>query len=274
MILALLLLLTRFEAVEPHMGTLVRVVVYADSAEQAHPAMRAAFARVREIDERLSDYRDDSEVSKLCRAPAGTPVRVSKDLSTVLASSLEWWSRSGGAFDVTAGRLVRAKGRSGEIRFDARENTVILPENVRLDFGGIAKGYAADEMLAVLRAHGLTRALVAAGGDIVAGDAPPGKKGWRVGAGSSDRVVILENRAVSTSGDSGQFLVEGVEKMSHIVDARTGEPSAFGRQITVVAPRGIDADACATTLKILGPKGLPNLPAGYEVIVTDAPTAY
>ena len=138
-----------------------------------------------------------------------------------------------------------------------------LPQ-MQLDAGGIAKGYAADEALAVLSKLGVHAALVAASGDLAFGDAPPGRPGWRIGVDSFDRadkpftyVLMLSNAAVSTSGNSEQNLKIGRQTYSHIIDPRTGMGLTDDLTVTAIAPRGIMADAAATAISVLGcEKGL------------------
>lgn len=244
------------------MGTLARVVVYADSPEQAHEAMRAAFARIREIDDRLSDYKPDSESSRLSTLPAGRAVPVSMDLFAVLEVALRMSQLTGGAFDVTVGRLtkqwrngeaVSGRGRWREVKLDSSSRKVTLKgEGIGLDFGGIAKGYAAEEMVRAMKAKGCPRAMAAVSGDIVVGGAPPGAAGWRIGLGSTERVAVLSNRGISTSGETEQFVERDGVKYSHILDARTGAPLRSGPSVTVVARSGMEADALATALRVLG----------------------
>jgi thiamine biosynthesis lipoprotein len=195
---------TRFEFSEPHMGTLFRIVLYAPDASAATQAARAAFDRIAALDDIMSDYRASSELMRLCQQADGPPVKVSDDLFRVLAAAQDVAKRSGGAFDVTVGpvvRLWRGARRSRrlpdperlaqavklvgyeEIRLDPAAQTVqLLERGMLLDLGGIAKGYAADAALDVLRQYGITRALVAGGGDIAAGDPPPAQEGWRIGS--------------------------------------------------------------------------------------------
>jgi thiamine biosynthesis lipoprotein len=135
-----------------------------------------------------------------------------------------------------------------------------LAPDMRLDFGGIAKGYAADEAVRVLRARGLTRVLVAAAGDVTTGDAPPGQAGWRVEFGASDisnappaRTAWLRNSALASSGDVYQRLeIEG-RRYSHILNPRTGIGLTDHSLVTVLATHGITADALATSVSVLGP---------------------
>ncbi|MCL4793253.1 MAG: FAD:protein FMN transferase [Bryobacteraceae bacterium] len=262
----------RLERAEPAMGTVARIVVEADDERAATAALNAAFARIREIEQRLSDYIDTSEARQLERAPIRAAVPVSPDLYRVLEHGLNLARATGGAFDPTLGRATRAwregktpaKGRYRSVRL-ADGAVVLLAEGIAFDFGGIAKGYAADEALKVLRTRGFPRAMVALSGDIALGDAPADRKGWRVGLGSKDLVEELANRGASTSGDAHQAR----RGESHILDGRAGAARrARPGSVTVIAPTAMEADALATAIHAMGKeeaeKGL--LPkAGFRV---------
>lgn len=192
----------RFEFSQTHMGTLFRIVLYAPDAETARSASSAAFRRIAELDDIMSDYKPTSELIELCARAGGPPVAVSEDLFRVLAAAQDLAERSDGAFDVTVGpvvrlwrrarrrhelpdseRLAKARGLVGyqNLRLDPTARTAQLTqEGMQLDLGGIGKGYAADAALAVLKRHGIQSALVAAGGDIAVSSAPPGQPGWRI----------------------------------------------------------------------------------------------
>jgi len=178
----------RFE--EPAMGTLFRIEVYAPNREQVEPAIELAWRRVHELDAIFSDYKSDSELMRFCHQPAGTKIPLSADLYAILVRCGEITQASRGAFDVTVGplkRLWRQSRRDGALPPPAQlasaraltgwEKVLLHPgqsaslalDGMRLDLGGIAKGYAADAALTVLREHGFDRALVAASGDVVAG---------------------------------------------------------------------------------------------------------
>lgn len=278
--------LKRYELSEPHMGTLFRITLYAPDEATAKKAARSAFARIAELNRIMSDYLEDSELMRLCKTGGTLPVSVGEDLFTILQTSLEVGRLSGGAFDVTVGPVVRLWRRtrrtlelpspaelkkamsvvgSDKIRLDpARRSVQLLVDGMLLDLGGIAKGYAAEEALAVLRRFGITRALIAAGGDIVAGDAPPGAPGWKVAVQAlssveapAEHVLMLRNHAVSTSGDANQFAVIGGKRYSHVIDPRTGMGLVGRRSISVVAKSGTRADAFDTAVGVMGPeKGL------------------
>jgi FAD:protein FMN transferase len=277
--------LRRFESSEPHMGTTFTVVVYAADAARAARASGAAFARVAGLDARLSDYRQTSEAMRLTRDAVGRKVRVSDDLYRVLSLSLAMSRRTGGAFDATVGPLAhlwrrarrqselpqlsdievaRAASGSALVHLDEASRSVRLARaGMRLDFGGIAKGYAADRALDALRETGIRRALVVAGGDVAAGEPPPGESGWRVTIAPFDttspgvaRSLIVAGAAVSTSGDAEQWVDVGGVRYSHIFDPRTGWPLTGRRQATVVARDATTSDMLATTLCVLGQDGL------------------
>ena len=276
--------LERFEYSQPHMGTLVRIVMYAPGAAIADEAADAAFARIAALDQAFTDYRDSSELMRLSRRAGGGPVEVSEDLFRILRAAQRINRDSAGAFDVTVGplsllwrqarrqgelpdavRLSAARARVGhdKLELDDRRRTVRLRDpGMQLDLGGIAKGFAADEAAAVLTNRGIERALIAAGGDIVATHPPPGSAGWRVAIASSriddqaDRpptgFLSLRNAAVSTSGDAEQFVVIGGVRYSHIFDPRTGQALTGRRSVTIVAPSGTTSDALATAVSVLG----------------------
>jgi thiamine biosynthesis lipoprotein len=278
--------LERFEFTEPHMGTAVRVVLYAENAVAARERATAAFSRIAALDDRLSDYRGTSELMALSRAAGGPPLSVSEDLLAVLALAHTFSIRTGGAFDVTIGpvshlwRRARATGEPPaasdlasaqrlvgyrKVQLSSHARRVRLSEpGMMLDLGGIAKGYAADEALQVLARRGTRHALVALGGDVAAGDAPPGTAGWEIGVaplgprGRAFPSITLQRAAISTSGDAEQYLDAAGTRYSHIVDPVTGSAATGRRGVTVIGPNAITADALATAIKVLGPeRGLP-----------------
>ena len=246
----------RYQASEPHMGTLVRITLYADSPDQAQRGFVAAFKRIAELNAILSDYDPNSELSRYCEISPSPELRKVVDHAQKLAA------QTGGAFDITAGALSRLwRDARNHKRVPARNELdqalaasgytkLCQVPGMRLDAGGIAKGYAADEALSTLRRAGIRRALIALSGDIALGDAPPGQRGWRVQV--QDEVMSLANAAVSTSGDEFQFLdVDGV-RYSHIFDPRTGQALRHAPPVSVIAPTGIEADSLATAIAVLG----------------------
>jgi FAD:protein FMN transferase len=270
-----------FEAVEPHMGTLFRIKLYAPSADQAQSAFRLAFARIATLDNILSDYKPESELSRVTTLAVGRSVPVSSDLFHVLVAARRISEDTAGAFDITLGPVIhlwREARKTGQVpspdalreaaklcgyrkmKLDATSRTVEFEQaGMILDPGGIAKGYAADEGLAVLSKAGIKSALVAASGDLAFSDSPPGKNGWSIGIDSFDsarapftKTLVLANSAVSTSGDTEQYLDAGGKHYSHIIDPASDMGLTRRTTVTVVARRGIAADPLATAVDVMG----------------------
>ncbi len=263
------------------MGTTFRIVLYAPQKEAAGKAAAAAFARVAELNRIMSDYLATSELMQLCGKfgqKAGGPVKVSEDLFYVLEKSEEVSKLSDGAFDVTVRPLVilwrharrtqrmpdkkeldDAKALVGyaKMKLDPKEKTVQLTvPGMQIDLGGIAKGYAADEVLKVLAKFDITTALCAAGGDIAVSGAPPDSNGWKIEIAAlpgakEKRYVQLKDAAISTSGDAQQFVVIDGVRYSHIVDPRTGIGLTGRRSVSVIARRGIMSDSMTKVASIL-----------------------
>jgi thiamine biosynthesis lipoprotein len=268
---------TRFEFAQVHMGMEVRVTLFAAESSVARSAAAAAFDRIRKLEDTMSDYRDESEVRRLARRP-GEWVPVSADLFAVLSEAAKLARLSDGAFDPTVGPIValwRAARTIGRLpspdalaaareqvgwrlaELDSLRRAVRLARpGMLLDLGGIAKGFILDEALNAMRAAGVRRALLVAGGDIVAGEAPPGLAGWRIDAAGAGDVIgprarSLANAAFSTSGDSEQFVVIDGVRYSHVVDPRTGRALTNRRRVYVVSGRGVTADGLATALSVM-----------------------
>jgi len=278
--------LGRFEFARTKMAVPMKVVLYALDSVTATEAAEAAYARIDRLNAILSDYDPQSELRRLSDATSeGKPVPVSRDLWQVLTRAQALAEQSDGAFDVTIGpvvRLWRRARRRGQlpsperlrpamdlvgyrfVRLDVDSRTVqLLKPEMRLDLGGIAKGYAADQAIGVLRKFSANRAMIDAGGDIVLADPPPGKTGWRIALapleprGPPSKVLLLANVAVATSGDAWQYVEIAGRRYSHIVDPRTGLGLTDHSSVTVVAPDGVTADGLASAVSILGPqKGL------------------
>ena len=276
--------LTQFQAVEAHMGTLMRITLYAPNRQSAASAFRAAFDRIHQLDQILSDYKSDSELNTICRTAVGHNVRISDDLFRVLVASQQLAEDSAGAFDITQGPLIRlwrtareqhrlperealeeagARGGYRKLHLGSSDRSVMLDQSgMQLDVGGIGKGYAADEALAILTRLGIHSALVAASGDLAFSNAPPGARGWKIGLPAAE-VLELNNAAVSTSGDTEQHVQINGKRYSHLIDPVTKRALTNGVTVTVIAPRCIDSDGLSTTLSILGAESRPQLLKNY-----------
>ncbi|HEY2572756.1 MAG TPA: FAD:protein FMN transferase [Verrucomicrobiaceae bacterium] len=296
-----------FQFSKPEMGSLFQIRLYADNRDDAKRAAAAAFARVEEINQIASDYLPESELSRLNKAPAFEPFAVSADLLVLLEKSLATARMTDGAFDITCAYAVqnwrRAKRqkklptpeqtaramamtdwRSLQLESDRHTVTKLKP-GVLLDLGGIGKGYAANEALLLLQKLGITRALVAASGDIAIGDPPPEEEGWNIALRTfenpeeSDKLIHIRahNCGVSTSGDLHQFLELDGKRWSHIIDPKTGLGLTRRIACTVIAPTAFDSDALDTAMCIMGVerglaliKKLPGYQARFVEMVGDA----
>lgn len=266
------------------MGMPVRVVLYAPTDTVAREAASAAFRRIATLEQVFSSYRSSSDLSHLNERAGTGPVKVPPPLFEVLQRSLRLSRQSDGAFESTAGpyvalwRKARDSGKLPDptalkwastrvgwdkVRLDEERQTVHLTvDSMRVNLGGIAKGYILDRALDTLKTKGVTRALIEAGGDLVVGGPPPDRDGWRVrlpGAGPRGevRTLRLTNAAVSTSGDTHQFVDINGTRYSHVVNPQTGLGLTHSLLVTIVADRGLTADGLATTVGILGPNDGP-----------------
>ncbi len=268
------------------MAVPIKLVFYALDRDSANRAAESVFQRLKQLNGELSDYDPESELRRLCdTAGEGKAVPVSEDLWRVLVHAQALSERSHGAFDVTVGPVVRVWRLARQFKkmppqdlLDRMRQLVgyqtvrLVPEKraveltkrgMRLDLGGIAKGFAMDEALVVLRRHRITQAMIHAGGDVALGDPPPDKPGWTIGIaprepqGPPAFYMSLSRCGVSTSGDKWQYVDLGGKRYSHVVDPKTGLGLTDRCMVTVVAPDGITADGLSKAVGVLGPaKGL------------------
>jgi thiamine biosynthesis lipoprotein len=258
------------------MGTIAEFAVAHRDPLEAQAAIDAAAAALRHVDDTMSCFKPSSDVGRANLAASRMPTAISPETMDVLSESLRWASDSDGAFDPCLGRAIglwdvghrheppappevarlanRQLYRSLELS-DHRGQAVVLfhHEDVRIDLGGIAKGYGVDRAVAALRQHGVEHALVGAGGDLYAlGRAPSGEP-WHVGIQSPDdpsslaASLRLEDAAVATSGDYQQYFVHRNQRYHHLLDPLTGAPRRTAeRSVSVVADTCMAADAGAT----------------------------
>jgi FAD:protein FMN transferase len=294
--------LLRLEDSVDAMGTTYTVVAYAEDQQQLEEAMEAAFTEVRRLDRMLSNYRPESEWSRVNREAAQRPVPVSPELFRLFQACAEFNRQSEGTFDISVGPLMRvwgfykdsgrlpAKGEIsavlgkvgfGNVVLDAQKGTVrFLKPGVELDPGGIGKGYAVDQMAEKLKQHGIRSALVSAGSSSIYGlGSPPNDSGWSVRIRHprmhNDTVaeVQLRDESLSTSGDYEKFFMAEGKMYSHIMDPRTGYPASGVASVSVIAPRTLTSEAWAKPFFILG-RGwaAKNLPEGLRVFLCEDQT--
>ncbi len=274
--------LRRYAFEHPQMGTTFRIVLYASDSAKAAEAAQAAFDRIDMLNRIMSDYDPESELNAVS-ATAGKDhwISISEDLWRVMTVSSEISQQTKGAFDITVGPMVQLWRRSRRkkqlpseealtaakvavgytfLSFNPENKRVKLTrEDMRLDLGGIAKGYATDEALEVLSQKGITCVLVDGGGDIAVGDPPPGQEGWNIGIEVlghdqklTNRTLYLSNCAVATSGDAYRYVELGGVRYSHIIDPDTGLGLTERRKVTIISPSGMMADAYASAVSAMG----------------------
>jgi thiamine biosynthesis lipoprotein len=265
------------------MGVEFRIDLFARSKMDAGRAFEAAFSRIADLEQCLSNYRADSELSQLCTHATKTEsIKVSDELWEVLVYAKHISQLSHGAFDVTIGRVTKlwrrarrqrelpSEQRIGEeLQFVGFEKLILNPldqsvtirtPGLLIDLGAIGKGYAADEALRILEEQGITRAVVNASGDVRFGAAPPNSPGWPTGIGALSDMsppILLQPQsqgAVATSGDAFQFMEIDGKRYSHILDPRTGMPVQVRSSVSVWAATGMMADALASAVSVLGPR--------------------
>jgi thiamine biosynthesis lipoprotein len=263
----------RLERSEEVMGSSFSLVLYGADRARLEAMADLAFREVHRLDAMLSNYRHESEWSRINREAATHPVEVSPELFSVLASCLDYSRQSGGAFDITVGALVKVWGfYNGEGRMPRRADVsdalakvgyrqVLLDPSARtvrfgqrgieLDPGGIGKGYAVDRIVDVLKREGVDAALVSASGSSIYGlGAPPDHpRGWPITIRTprdpeeAAATVFLRNMSLSTSGSYEKFFWAEGRTYSHILDPRTGYPARGASSVSVLAARTLDSEA-------------------------------
>ena len=282
---------------EAIMGTRVAVELWSEDAELATRAMAAVIAELRRTDELMSTYKPESQLSAVNAHAFEGPVEVDPEIIEVVTRSFDFSRMSAGAFDVTYASVgylydYRARQRpSGEqvtaalpavdyrqVQVDSKRNTIrFLRPGMRIDLGGIAKGYAVDRSIEILRELGIEHAMVNAGGDTrLLGDRRG--KPWIVGVRdprNEGRMVTrlpLENEAISTSGDYERYFEEDGVRYHHILVPGTGEVARAVRSATIIGPDATLTDGLSTTVFVLGVKRgmelVSRLP-GIEAVIVD-----
>jgi FAD:protein FMN transferase len=274
---------SKFTFQRPKMGSPFVITVFADDSLILLPIIEKVYLRVDTLNQIFSDYLETSEINTVCHnVKIWQPI--SNELHHVLKISEKANQMSEGAFDVTVGHIVKIWRKVRKTK-QMPENTILLTalhktgfkniqiavdsplirfhtEGVLLDFGGIVKGYAAQEVVDILTKNGFPYCLVDAGGDLVAGKKPrlmPAELGgWKIGVSlpNSDRKLMphllsIENQAIATSGDMYHFFEHKGKRYSHIVNPKTGLGLTHQRNVTVIAPDGATADWLATACSIL-----------------------
>jgi thiamine biosynthesis lipoprotein len=269
------------EATRLSMACVYAIDAYGPDAAALPRIVEEAFDEVDRIDRLMSHYKAESPLSRLNREAATHPVAVEPELFDFIAEAMRYHRESGGAFDITVGPLMKAWGFfRGEGRMPSDEElaaarrhvggahvvlnpldrTIAFDEaGVDLDLGGIAKGYAVDRVVSLLKERKVAAALVSSGGSTIYGlGAPPGRGGWDVtvqdpiDSRKTAMTVTLKDRAVSVAGSSEKSFESGGVRYSHIMDPRTGRPVQGVLSVAVLADTGTAGDALDDALFVMG----------------------
>jgi thiamine biosynthesis lipoprotein len=267
------------------MGTFARVIIVAQNSAIAEKAAEDAFAAIERVDNLMSDFKDDSDIGIVNKEAFQRPVQVSDLTFEVIQRSIGFSKLSDGAFDITVGPLValfrreketqtaatkeeieQAKSKTGyeKLVLDETNRTVrFTVEGMKLDLGGIAKGYGVDKAIEAVKKDGVLGAMVDIGGNIRCFGTPAkGKKTWVVGIQNPDlenekdaglvMKLNITSESISTSGDYQQFVIIDGKKYSHIIDRKTGTSKEELSSVTIITDNATDADALSTTVTVMG----------------------
>lgn len=263
------------------MGTYANVILVTADSVASLPLAKRAHVVLARVDSLMSNWTTTSEVARVNRVAATGPTVVQPEVAKVVDVSLRLWRESDGAFDITVEPLVRLWGFLGgprrvpsedemraaflrvgaqRVHFDSQAGTIRFEnDGVKIDLGGIAKGYAVDVASESLATAGVTNALVDLTGNMRALGSPAGADHWRIGIRDPRdrtpyfaRLSLFGGQGVSTSGKYEQFVAQNGKTYGHILDPRTGRPAEGLISVTVVAANAFDADAWDTPLFVLG----------------------
>lgn len=292
------------------MGTFAHIVAVAKDTGTTKKCIKAALEEIHKVDDLMSDYKKDSEISRINSQAYEKQVQVSESTYEVIQRSIEFSKMTDGAFDVSVGPLVelfreakeskvaptdeqiaQAKSKIGfeKLKLDSKNRTVQFSEKgMLLDLGGIAKGYAIDKAIEAAKRCGAIGAMVDIGGDVRCFGLPPeGRDHWLIGLqnpnsaiegmeGGGLRLVLKAiNEAIATSGDYQQFVIIKGKRYSHIMDRRTGKSAESLSSVTIITDNATDADALATSVSVMGgDKGLAlieKLPNTEAILISPGP---
>ncbi len=261
------------------LGTTCLIRLYAGGSEAV---LDKAFARLAEIEARMTINKPDSELIEVNKAAGFRPVKVTPDVFDVIANGLRYSADGNGAFDITVAPLVQLWGigtpaaripgdkeikaairliNYRDVVLDEKNSTVFLKKpGMGIDLGSVAKGYAADEVVRILRANGVSSALVDLGGNVLVMGTKPDRAPWRIGIqnplearGTMIGYVDITGGSVTTAGTYERFFEQNGKRYFHILDARTGFPAWNGLSaVAILAPDSLTADGYDTLVFTLG----------------------
>ncbi|GIM29537.1 FAD:protein FMN transferase [Clostridium polyendosporum] len=261
------------------LGTVIQLKVYGKKAEKA---IEEAIRRLYEIDDKMSAFKEYSEVSKINKSAGRLHSEVSNDTYFVIKKAVQYSKLSEGAFDPTIRPIVSLWGINtsnariphkdeinnllklvnyGDVSLNDSNKTIKLNcENQCIDVGGIAKGYAADEVKNIFKKNKIQSALIDLGGNIFAYRSKPDGTQWNIGiqdpfsfTGEYGGIVSVKNKSIVTSGNYERYFIKDGKRFHHIIDPRTGYPSENGViSVTIISDYSIDGDALSTCAYVMG----------------------
>src|SRR3990167_9342747 len=267
------------------MGTFAEVSIYSNDEKTAGMAIEESLDEMERMDRIMSNYKNDSELSKVNKKAAKSPVPCNAELLDVIEQSQYYSELSGGAFDITISPIVALWGffrEKGHVPPDKEiekllpavsyKNIVINKSNdtkkpatiflkntqTQIDLGAIGKGYAVDKALENIKKCGIDNGCINLGGNIYVLGTPPGKNAWKIGVQHPRNVneilgyLELKNEATATSGDYERFFEFNGKRYSHIINPQTGRPVSGTIATTIVAPTSTEVDALSTSVFVLG----------------------
>ena len=279
----------------------ISVVALEEEEEWANNCIDKAIGEIQRIERLLTTFDESSETCMINAYAGDSPIQVSSEVFDIIERSIKISALTQGAFDIsygsvdkslwnfdknmtslpdakTARRMVRLINYRNII-LDRKERTIFLKEKgMRIGFGGIGKGYAAERAKDLLKQNGVISGIVNAAGDLTTWGEQPGGKPWTVGIASPGNIHIpfsyinISDMAIATSGNYEKYVVIGGKKYSHTIDPRTGLPVHGIRSVTIISPNAEIADAMATPVMVMGIKAgldLVNQVKGLECIIID-----
>lgn len=268
----------RFSETRLLMGTVVEVIVISDKEDVARKSIADAFSAMERVDRLMSNFKEESDVSRINRGAGSKVVAVDSDVVEVIKKSIYYSEISDGAFDITIGGVEELYNFEDEGRLPEKgkfknsvsligyKNIIINGNRVRLakkgmklDLGGIAAGFAVDRGIDAIKKNGAADALINAGGDIrVIGESENGQ--WKIGIlhpreeNKLINTLTLKDISVTTSGDYRKYFISEGKRYHHILNPSTGLPTEGVQSVTIIAPLAVDSDALATAVFVMGKK--------------------
>jgi thiamine biosynthesis lipoprotein len=272
-----------YKQVERLMGNIFELTVVADDESWARGKIRLAIQEIKRIEQLLTTFNDNSQTNQVNRMAGIRPVQVNREVFDLINRSLKISRVTDGAFDITYGsidkrfwnfdktmtslpgaatarKMVRLINYKNVI-LDEKAGTVFLKEpGMRIGFGGIGKGYAADRAKALLVQEGVESGIVNASGDLITWGAQADGKPWTIGIAHPDNASLpfsslnISNMAIATSGNYEKYVTIDGKKYSHTIDPKTGMPVTGIKSVTIISPYAEIADAMATPVMVMGVK--------------------